>query len=46
MISLLLLFGTNTYATETDTHIPEMKIEELIARMQARQAKVDIIKKK
>ena len=45
VICMLLFFGTSAYATESNTDIPEMKIEELIARMQARQAKVDIIKK-
>ncbi|MBQ9315165.1 MAG: hypothetical protein IJ220_09305 [Clostridia bacterium] len=45
MICILLLFGTNIYATETNTDIPEMSFIELLARMQARQAKVDIIKK-
>lgn len=45
VICMLLLFGTSTYATESNTDIPEMRLEELIARMQARQAKVDIIKK-
>lgn len=45
VICMLLLFGTSTYATESNTDIPEMRLEELIARMQARQAKVEIIKK-
>ena len=41
----VLLFSTNTFATEANTDIPVMSLEELIASMQARQAKVDIIKK-
>lgn len=45
LICMLALFGNCTYATEGDTDIPEMKFEELIMKMQARQAKVDIIKK-
>jgi len=45
IISMLLLFSTCTLATESNTDIPEMKLEELIRTMQARQAKVDIIKK-
>lgn len=40
-----MFFSTCTYATEVNTDIPEMDFEELIMRMQARQAKVDIIKK-
>lgn len=42
---MLILFSTNTYATESITDIPEMNWEQLIVKMQARQAKVDIIKK-
>lgn len=45
LICMLLLFGTCTYATESNTDIPVMDFEEWILRMQARQAKVDIIKK-
>ena len=45
LICLLLFFGTCTYATEVKTDIPEMNFEEWILRMQARQTKVDIIKK-
>lgn len=45
LICMLLIFGTCTYATEVNTDIPVMEFEELISRMQARQAKVDIIKK-
>ena len=45
VISFIFIFSSTIYATESNTDIPEMKIEELIARMQARQAKVDIIKK-
>ena len=41
----LCTFSTNTFATELNTDIPEMSFEELIASMQARQGKVDIIKK-
>ena len=37
--------GTCTYATENETYIPERNFEEYIMMMQARQAKVDIIKK-
>jgi hypothetical protein len=54
---LLCLFPASTYAnsviatnssdiiTDTKSDIPEMSFEELIIMMQARQAKVDIIKK-
>ena len=44
---MLALFTTTVAATEVNdsTKIPEMNMEELIQTMQARQAKVDIIKK-
>ena len=42
---MLALFGSNVYATEINTDIPEMSLEQLIMSMQARQGKVDIIKK-
>lgn len=45
---MIALFTTNVNATETisdTTEIPEMNMDELIQMMQARQAKVDIIKK-
>lgn len=45
LICMLLLFGTCTYATENNTDIPVMEFEKWILSMQARQAKVDIIKK-
>lgn len=45
VICMLLLFSTISYATESNTDIPTMTLEDLLARMQARQAKVDIIKK-
>lgn len=45
LLCMLLLFGTCTYATELNTDIPTMDFEEWIFNMQARQAKVDIIKK-
>ena len=45
LIFILLMFGTCTYATDTNTDIPVMEFEEWFFRMQARQAKVDIIKK-
>ena len=45
LVCLLALFGTNTYATEGTTDIPQMNLEQLIMTMQAKQAKVDIIKK-
>lgn len=48
IFSFLIIFALLVpcaYATETKTDIPEMNLEQLIARMQARQAKVDIIKK-
>lgn len=44
-ICMLALFGSNVYATEINTDIPEMSLEQLIMSMQARQGKVDIIKK-
>ncbi len=45
LICMLVLFGSNVYATEINTDIPEMSLEQLIMSMQARQGKVDIIKK-
>ena len=42
---MLLFINTCTYATEVNTNIPEMEFEEWLIRMQARQAKVEIIKK-
>ena len=45
LICMLALFGSNVYATEINTDIPEMSLEQLIMSMQARQGKVDIIKK-
>ena len=45
IICLLTFFPVTTFATELNTDIPEMNLEDLLARMQARQAKVDIIKK-
>lgn len=45
VLCILLFIGTNSYATESNTDIPQMKLEELIVQMQARQAKVEIIKK-
>lgn len=45
LVCLLALFSTNTYATEGTTDIPQMNLEQLIMTMQAKQAKVDIIKK-
>ena len=45
LICMLVLFGSNVYATEINTDIPEMSLEQLIMSMQARQWKVDIIKK-
>lgn len=46
-IMIIALFNTVALASETvnDTTIPEMKWEELIQTLQARSAKVDIIKK-
>ena len=46
-IIIIALFNTGVMASETtgDTTIPEMKWEELIQTLQARSAKVDIIKK-
>lgn len=46
-IIIIALFNTCVMASETtgDTTIPEMKWEELIQTLQARSAKVDIIKK-
>ena len=45
LICMLALFGSNVYATEINTDIPEMSLEQLIMSMKARQGKVDIIKK-
>lgn len=45
LICMLALFGSNVYATEINTDIPEMSLEQLIMSMRARQGKVDIIKK-
>ena len=45
VICMLMLFSTISYATDANTDIPQMTLEDLLARMQARQAKVDIIKK-
>ncbi len=45
LICMLALFESNVYATEINTDIPEMSLEQLIMSMQARQGKVDIIKK-
>ncbi len=45
LICMLALLGSNVYATEINTDIPEMSLEQLIMSMQARQGKVDIIKK-
>lgn len=45
LICMIAFAGNAVYATEADTDIPEMTFERLIASMQARQAKVDIIKK-
>lgn len=48
ILSLIVIFALLVpcaYATDANTDIPEMSMEQLIARMQARQAKVDIIKK-
>ncbi len=45
LLCIFAFYGTCTYATEGNTDIPEMRIEEYISMMQARQAKVDIIKK-
>ena len=45
LVCILALFGSNVYATESNTDIPEMSLEQLIMSMQARQGKVDIIKK-
>lgn len=48
ILSLIVIFALLVpcaYATDSNTDIPEMSMEQLIARMQARQAKVDIIKK-
>ena len=44
---MLALFSSTALASETtdSTKIPEMSMEQLIQTMQARQAKVDIIKK-
>ena len=39
------LLPSYAFATESNTDIPEMTIEQLIVTMQAKQAKVDIIKK-
>lgn len=47
-IIIIALFTANVRASETNndtTNIPEMSLEHLIQTMQARQAKVDIIKK-
>lgn len=41
----ITIFSTCTYATDISSEIPEMRIEEFVLMMQARQAKVDIIKK-
>ncbi len=45
MFCFFVLLGPCTYATENNTVIPEGNFEEYIIMMQARQAKVDIIKK-
>lgn len=45
LICMLLFFNTCTYATEGNTNIPEMEFKQLISMMQARQTKVEIIKK-
>ncbi len=42
---MVLFFSNLAYATESNTDIPEMNFEEWMKTMQARQAKVDIIKK-
>lgn len=44
-ICMIWWTGMNTYATESHTDIPEMNLETWIVTMQAKQAKVDIIKK-
>ena len=44
-ICILIFFSQSTYATDSKTDIPEMTFEGLIMQMQARQAKVEIIKK-
>lgn len=44
-ICLILMCSTTSFATDSQTDIPEMNFEELIFMMQAKQAKVDIIKK-
>ena len=47
ILIMIALFNVNVKAAEVnaDTTIPEMTMEELFQTMQARQAKVDIIKK-
>ena len=48
IITLLLslfFFSSIVFATDANTDIPEMTLEKWFAMMQARQAKVDIIKK-
>lgn len=45
LVCILALWGSTVYATESNTDIPEMSLEQLIMSMQARQGKVDIIKK-
>lgn len=47
IIIMITLFATSVFAAEIadSTEIPEMKLEILIQTMQARQAKVEIIKK-
>lgn len=45
LVCILALLGSTVYATESNTDIPEMSLEQLIMSMQARQGKVDIIKK-
>ena len=49
MLIIIALFATTVNASETldeTTKIPEMNLEHLIQTMKAKQAKVDIIKKK
>lgn len=45
LVCILALLESTVYATESNTDIPEMSLEQLIMSMQARQGKVDIIKK-
>ena len=45
LVCCILICGSTSFATESDTDIPEMNFENWIITMHARQAKVDIIKK-